>query len=33
MAKIKLAADFKDFLRLCLQNEVRFMVIGSYAVI
>lgn len=33
MAKIKLAADFNDFLKLCLQNEVRFMVIGGYAVI
>lgn len=33
MAKIKLAADFSDFLRLCLRNEVRFMVIGGYAVI
>ena len=33
MAKIKLAADFSDFLRLCLRNEVRFMVICGYAVI
>jgi predicted nucleotidyltransferase len=33
MAKIKLAADFKDFLRLCLRNEVRFLIIGGYAVI
>lgn len=33
MARIKLAADFKDFLKLCLLNEVRFMVIGGYAVI
>ena len=33
MAKIKLAADFSDFLKLCLRNEVRFMVIGGYAVI
>ncbi len=33
MAKIKLAADFKDFLKLCLIHEVRFMVIGGYAVI
>jgi len=24
MAKIKLAADFSDFLKLCLRNEVRF---------
>jgi hypothetical protein len=33
MAKIKLAADFSDFLKLCLRNKVRFMVIGGYAVI
>ena len=33
MAKIKLAADFSDFLKLCLRNNVRFMVIGGYAVI
>lgn len=33
MAKIKLAADFNDFLRLCLRHEVRFMVIGGYAVV
>ena len=33
MAKIKLAADFKDFLKLCLDHDVRFMVIGGYAVI
>ena len=33
MAKIKLAADFSDFLKLCMRNEVRFMVIGGYAVI
>lgn len=33
MAKIKLAADFSDFLKLCLRNEVQFMVIGGYAVI
>ena len=33
MANIKLAADFSDFLKLCLRNEVRFMVIGGYAVI
>ncbi len=33
MAKIKLAADFSDFLKLCLQNNVCFMVIGGYAVI
>lgn len=33
MAKIKLADDFSDFLKLCLRNEVRFMVIGGYAVV
>jgi hypothetical protein len=33
MAKIKLAADFSDFLKLCLRNKVRFLVIGGYAVI
>lgn len=33
MAKIKLAADFSDFLKLCLRNEVRFLIIGGYAVI
>lgn len=33
MAKIKLAADFNDFLKLCLRHKVRFMVIGGYAVI
>ncbi len=33
MAKIKLAADFSDFLKLCLRNKVEFMVIGGYAVI
>jgi hypothetical protein len=33
MAKIKLAADFSDFLKLCPRNEVRFMVIRGYAVI
>lgn len=33
MAKIKLAADFSDFLKLCLRNEVRFLVVGGYAVI
>ena len=33
MARIKLAADFKDFLSLCLSHEVRFMVIGGYAVV
>jgi hypothetical protein len=33
MAKIKLAADFSDFLKLCLRNEVRFLVVGGYPVI
>ena len=33
MAKIKLAADFKDFLKLCLLHDVRFLVIGGYAVV
>ena len=33
MARIKLAADFKDFLSLCLNHEVRFMVVGGYAVV
>ena len=33
MARINLAADFKDFLSLCLFHEVRFMVIGGYAVV
>ncbi len=33
MARIKLASDFKDFLSLCLSHEVRFMVIGGYAVV
>lgn len=33
MARINLAADFKDFLSLCLSHEVRFMVIGGYAVV
>ncbi len=33
MAKIKLAADFRDFLRLCLRHGVHFLVIGGYAVI
>ena len=32
MARIKLAADFRDFLSLCLSHEVRFLVIGDYAV-
>lgn len=26
MAKIKLAADFSDFLKLCLRNEVGFII-------
>ncbi len=33
MARIRLAADFKDFLSLCLSHEVRFLVIGGYAVV
>lgn len=33
MAKIKLAEDFRDFLSLCLSHELRFMVIGGYAVV
>jgi len=33
MARIKLAPDFKDFLSLCLSHEVRFMIIGGYAVV
>ena len=33
MATIKLAKDFKEFLSLCLSREVRFMVIGGYAVV
>jgi hypothetical protein len=33
MARIKLAADFRDFLSLCLSREVRFLVIGGYAVV
>ncbi len=33
MAKIKLAADFRDFLKLCIETDVRFLVIGGYAVI
>lgn len=33
MAKINLAEDFSDFLKLCLKHEVRFMVIGGYAVV
>lgn len=33
MARIKLAADFNDFLSLCLSHEVRFMVVGGYAVV
>lgn len=31
MAKIKLAADFSDFLKFYLRNEVHFMVINGYA--
>ena len=33
MAQIQLAADFKDFLSLCLKHELEFMVIGGYAVV
>lgn len=33
MARIKLAADFRDFLSLCLFHKVRFLVIGGYAVV
>ena len=33
MARINLAADFRDFLRLCLHHEVEFMVVGGYAVV
>ena len=33
MARISLAADFRDFLKLCLQHEVEFMVVGGYAVV
>ena len=31
MARINLAADFKDFLKLCLHHKVEFMVVGGYA--
>ncbi len=33
MATIRLAEDFRDFLSLCLSHEVKFMVIGGYAVV
>ena len=33
MPQINLAADFKDFLKLCLKHKVRYMVIGGYAVV
>ena len=33
MARINLAADFKDFLKLCLHHKVEFMVVGGYAVV
>lgn len=33
MAKINLAEDFKEFLKLCLKHEVKFLVIGGYAVV
>lgn len=33
MPRIRLAKDFRDFLSLCLKHELRFMVIGGYAVV
>ena len=33
MARPQLPPDFKDFLRLCLVREVRFMVVGGLAVV
>jgi predicted nucleotidyltransferase len=33
MGSIRIAKDFQDFLRLFLDHEVRFMVIGGYAVV
>jgi len=33
MAKINLAEDFNDFLKLCLKHQVKFLVIGGYAVV
>ena len=33
MARIKVNEDFSEFLRLCLDYELRFMVIGGYAVV
>ncbi len=33
MAKPQLPPDFKEFLKLCLKHEVRFMMIGGLAVI
>jgi hypothetical protein len=33
MGSIRIAKDFRDFLRLFLDHEVRFMVIGGYAVV
>ena len=33
MPRIKLAPDFKDFLNLCHSHEVRYMIIGGYAVV
>lgn len=33
MGKIRIAKDFRDFLKLFLDHEVRFMVIGGYAVV
>lgn len=33
MPRIQLAADFKDFLKLCLHHKVEFMIVGGYAVV
>lgn len=33
MARIKLQKDFKEFLSLCLSHEVRFLIVGGYAVV
>lgn len=33
MATFRLAKDFKEFLSLCLKHELRFMIIGGYAVV
>lgn len=32
MASIRLTTEFKDFLRLLISNDVRFLVVGGYAV-